>query len=266
MIDLTQLPGPQRSLLRALARRGAHVARIDGTWRLMRQYETDLRPTAVIDERWLETCSTIGAIAETAGGWRLTPAGQASVKRFLSAPGRPLRAMGRPIRHPKRTETEDVLTWLRRHKGRDGRPLIGAEEFDAGQRLRCDYEQALMRPRITSSWSLTAALNRERMATPGGGVEMIERVSSARERLRRALAAVGPQLAEPLLEACCQQIGIGLIERQRGWPQRSGKLMLQGALRTLAIHYGLRPPDDRGWLRHVEVRHWGADDYRPAIE
>jgi Domain of unknown function (DUF6456) len=245
MIDLGHIPPRQLSLLRALARRGAHVARIDGAWRLMKSCRSGARPAAVLDDPLVASCASIGAIAEQAGHWTLTPMGRMSMKRLMSTPKRVPAIKTRPL--PRRTsEQEDVLQWLRRHKGRDGRPLIGAEEYTAAERLRTDYEQALMRPRITSSWSVTAALNRERMATAGG--------------------AVGPQLAEPLLEACCQQIKIGLIERQRGWPQRSGKLMLQTALRTLAIHYGLLPPDDRGWIRHVEIRHWGADDYRPALE
>ncbi|GEQ97050.1 hypothetical protein JCM17844_06870 [Iodidimonas gelatinilytica] len=46
---------------------------------------------------------------------------------------------------------ESPLGWLVRRRGRDGRPMLSQCQFDAGERLREDFERASMGARITSS-------------------------------------------------------------------------------------------------------------------
>jgi hypothetical protein len=142
--------------------------------------------------------------------------------------------------------------------------MLADEEFDAGEKLRCDFWFAEMTPRVTANWSLL-------LSTVGGGSpahdgDFRDSVIAARERVRRALAAVGPELAGILIDVCCHLKGLETSEKASGWPQRSGKIILQIALRQLARHYGmLRPVKDPG-ERPVQVRHWGTSDYRARIE
>jgi hypothetical protein len=67
-----------------------------------------------------------------------------------------------------------------------------------------------------------------------------------------------------LIDVCCHLQGLEAAERAAGWPQRSGKIVLQLALSSLARHYGLEAaaPARRG----PAVRHWGSEDYRPLFD
>jgi len=93
-------------------------------------------------------------------------------------------------------------------------------------------------------------------------------VIAARERVRRALSAVGPDLAGVLIDVCCHLKGLEASEKASGWPQRSGKVILRIALGQLARHYGIAGARaDAEYLndRPVRIRHWGTGDYRPQI-
>ncbi len=96
--------------------------------------------------------------------------------------------------------------------------------------------------------------------------DLQDNVAGARERVRRALTAVGPELAGVLIDVCCHLKGLEEAERAAGWPQRSGKVVLQLALTRLARHYGIDPAVARSEARAPSVRHWGSDDYRPLFE
>ena len=161
-----------------------------------------------------------------------------------------------------RNADESPLSRLRRARGRDGVPLIGAAEFAAGERLRADFTRGRLMPRITSSWSAEPAARR-RGAGGGGMAEMSDAIVAARQRVERALGAVGPDFAGLLLDVCCFLKGVETVERERGWPVRSAKLVLRLALASLARHYGLAE-EGRG-RGSVPIVHWGAEDYRPAI-
>jgi hypothetical protein len=59
--------------------------------------------------------------------------------------------------------------------------------------------------------------------------------------------------------------GLEEAERSAGWPQRSGKIVLQLALSALARHYGLETQAQPSGKASA-VRHWGSEDYRPLFE
>ncbi len=167
---------------------------------------------------------------------------------------------------PDRNLAESPLAWLARRKDKDGRPMLTDAEFDAGEKLRADFWFAQMTPRVTANWSLLLSGGGGSRSAPDIGPDIRDSVIAAHERVKRALAAVGPDLAGVLIDVCCHLKGLEASEKASGWPQRSGKIILQIALRQLARHYGMLPPAAASSDKPVRVRHWGADDYRPQIE
>ena len=157
-------------------------------------------------------------------------------------------------------EAESPLAWLARRKGRDGRALIEPVHLQAGERLRAEFTRAQLMPRITSNWSAAVADGR-RGASPAA---FTEAVITARQRTRQALDAVGPEFSGLLIDVCCFLKGLADVERDRGWPARSGKVVLQLGLERLARHYGLSV-EARGRAR-VEVRTWLAPDAHFVVE
>ncbi len=131
-------------------------------------------------------------------------------------------------------DSESPLAWLARRKGRDGRSMISTEQFLAGERLRAEFTRAQMSPRVTSSWSAPTG------GSPGGGPgEMTDLIVASRQRMQQAMTACGPEFSGLLMDVCCFLRGLEDVERERNWPPRSGKVVLQLALDRLARHYGL---------------------------
>lgn len=179
---------------------------------------------------------------------------------------------GKPRAGRSRTDVgvnadESPIAWLRRRKDRSGEAMISQAQFDAGERLRADFWFAQMTPRTTMNWSSAEPMQRGRRygATRAAGADMRDSTAAAGERVRRALAAVGPELSGVLIDVCCHLHGLEAAERAAGWPQRSGKIVLQLALTRLARHYGLEGPADTR-VNPAAMRHWGSEDYRPLFE
>lgn len=216
-----------------------------------------------------------GWIAADADGarYRLSPAGLKALRQARSggpwglkqrpAPTAAGPAPSRP-RAALRTAQERPLAWLRRHRDKGGEPLVTEPQFAAGERLAADFWHARLMPRVTADWSATATSRRTRRPAPGVGVEVGDNVVAARQRIDRALTAVGPELAGILVDVCCHEQGLEAAERAQGWPQRSGKIVLQLALTRLARHYGLIAPEPASAPHRL--RHWGSDGYRPDLE
>lgn len=159
-------------------------------------------------------------------------------------------------------EAESPLVWLARRKGRDGRPLIEPVQLQAGERLRAEFTRAQLMPRTTSNWT-AAVSDGARGASPS---TFTDTMIAARQRVRHALDAVGPEFSGLLVDVCCFLKSISDIENERGWPARSGKVVLQLALDRLARHYGLSV-EVRGKSR-APVRTWLApgEEFRVELE
>ena len=153
-------------------------------------------------------------------------------------------------------DNESPLAWLARRKGRDGRTMISPNQFIAGEKLRADFTRGHLSPRVTSDWSAPTA---GRSRTSGGGAgEMTGLVIASRQRVRLAMEACGPEFSGLLMDVCCFLRGLEEVERERGWPLRSAKIVLQLALDRLARHYGLR--DEARGETNARVRTWLAAD------
>jgi hypothetical protein len=155
-------------------------------------------------------------------------------------------------------QSESPLIWLARRKGADGRPLIDPHQFQAGERLRVEFTQAQMMPRTTTNWHApVAGRNRDQISG-----QITESVVAARQRIRHALDAIGPEFSGLLLDVCCFLKKLDLVERERQWPARSAKVVLQLGLERLAHHYGYRS-EARGRATGA-LRSWAADDNSEA--
>lgn len=133
-------------------------------------------------------------------------------------------------------DAETPLAWLHRRKGAGGKPLISHTQLEAGERLRRDFTLSMLSGRVTTNWDFNPGGNQNggRRFDPSDVTDM---ALSARSRMAQALDAVGTGLAGVLTEVCCNHQGLEEIERNFGWPQRSGKVVLQIALDRLAEHY-----------------------------
>src|SRR3989337_29754 len=73
------------------------------------------------------------------------------------------------------------------------------------------------------------------------------------------------EVAGVLVDICCELKGLEDAEKENGWPQRAGKVVLQIALTRLARHYGVIK-DDKPKPAGRGLRHWGSEDYRPTLD
>lgn len=216
-----------------------------------------------------------GLVAAEAGRHRILPAGIAWLKRRLSGGDGFLdqhRELGlREIgecgerRRLLVNIRESPLAWLRQRVDKSGRPILSDAQFEAGERLRSDFHQAGLSPRVTASWDGLAATARSRRGMPSAAAGLRDSVAAAQQRVHRALEAVGPELAGVLLDVCCHLKGLEVSEAERGWPQRSGKVVLLLALSGLARHYGLLVAE-RASSHAGRMTHWGDASYRPTLE
>ncbi|HZD89372.1 MAG TPA: DUF6456 domain-containing protein [Pseudolabrys sp.] len=129
--------------------------------------------------------------------------------------------------------------------------------MQAGERLRADCTSAHLMPSTTANLTNPIASGRR-----GAGGERassaMETTVAARQRVHRALDAAGPELAGLLLDVCCFLKRLDDVERERGWPARAAKVVLQLALERLARHDGYAG-EARG-RGHAAIRTWLARD------
>jgi hypothetical protein len=161
-------------------------------------------------------------------------------------------------------EGESPLAWLARRRGRDGRALIEPHQLQAGERLRADFTCAHLMPRTTSNWTGPVATDGRSGPLVFGAAVATDAMVAARQRLHLALDAVGPEFAGLLVDVCCFLKGLEDVERERIWPVRSAKVVLQLGLQRLARHYGYAG-ETRGRAR-APLRTWLAEDAGFRVE
>ncbi|WP_269713985.1 DUF6456 domain-containing protein [Caulobacter sp. NIBR2454] len=130
---------------------------------------------------------------------------------------------------------ESPIAWLARRRDPQGRPWLTPIQAAAGEKLREDFHRAGTLGRLTMAWDAGPRGSGGR----GPGLEPAERARAAKDRIARALDAVGPGLKEMLERVCGAGSALDAAERALGLPRRSGKTVLTLALDRLAQHYGL---------------------------
>ena len=246
------------------------VAR-DGEGRYRLRPATSTSP-AQVDEATVRSLCARGLLFEAGPGeFAAAPVARAWLKRRADAE-RPFRvqhgdivrtsAAGDRDREVAIDLDESPIGALARRPGKSGEPWLSADLASAAERLRRDFEIGQLQPRITANWS--ASVSSGRRTGDGSGLKDLNDMAlSARLRFDRAMREVGPELSGVLVDICCFLKGLEAVERERRWPARSAKLVLRIALTSLARHYGLTATATG--KPSVELRHWGAEDYRPAI-
>lgn len=149
------------------------------------------------------------------------------VERELTAEG-PRRRSGVAARRRSVTVNlaESPLGWLHAHGHLDDRL------FDAGERLRADYERAQLAPGVTMRWEPVHIRRSGRRGLAPG-----ERQIAARQRFDGAIAAAGKGLEDILWRVVCACESLPAAEKALSWPTRSGKLVLKLALDRVADFY-----------------------------
>ncbi|MGX7894907.1 DUF885 family protein [Tsuneonella sp. HG222] len=124
--------------------------------------------------------------------------------------------------------TESPISWLH------ARGHLDARLFEAGERLRADYERAQLSAGVTMRW--------EPVRIRGGGdpgLNPTERQIAAKARFDGAIAEAGKGLADILWRVVCACEPLPQAEKALDWPARSGKLVLRLALDRVADFYRL---------------------------
>jgi hypothetical protein len=127
---------------------------------------------------------------------------------------------------------ESPLGWL------FARGLVSQRQYDAGERLRADWERAQLAPRVTMAWD-AAPVARGRSGSTGEP-DLTGAQIDAKRRFDDAIAHAGPGLADILWRVVCAGEGMRNAETALGWPARAGKLVLTIALDRIADHYRVR--------------------------
>lgn len=252
------LSAQARKALKFLGTSGAslvHGDTQDGSFLRLeaRQMAGDKRRQLLVEAAALAGLKRQGLIREAPdGAVRLSTDGRMYLRRVLSSGSEEFQAQHQArvrVKAPVPGVTgedalitvnlaESPLAWLARRKDSHGKAMLSAEQVEAGERLRADYTFAAMMPSIAGGWRTEAGPGRNTGRGPAGP-EVSDSVLAARLRVERALEATGRGLGGVLVDVCCLLKGLETVERERGWPVRSAKVVLGIGLSTLAAHYGM---------------------------
>jgi len=138
----------------------------------------------------------------------------------------------RPVRSVTVNLAESPLGWL------FSRGLLTRRQFDAGERLRCDWERAQLAPRVTMGWDSGPIASSRGGSAPAPN--LVGAQIDAKRRFHAAVDSAGPGLADILWRVVCAGEGMRDAETALGWPARAGKLVLTFALDRVADYYRIR--------------------------
>ena len=151
-------------------------------------------------------------------------------ERSVDGEGRPTKS--RPARSVTVNLTESPLGWLH------ARGYLNRRQYEAGERLRADWERAQLSPRVTMGWNAAPVAKGRGGASPG--IDLSGSQIDAKKRFEAAVDAAGPGLSDILWRVACAGEGMREAETALGWPARAGKLVLSLALDRVGDYYRIR--------------------------
>jgi hypothetical protein len=138
-----------------------------------------------------------------------------------------------------------------------GEAFLERHHVEAGERVRRLVERAGLQPRLTMTYSVSG--------NAGNGRHSAADISDLAADARRDVASIYRLLprdcAGVVIDICGLLKGLQQVERERGWPRRSAKLVLRIGLEQLAKYYGLAP-FARGRAVATQ-RSWMDEEARP---
>ena len=254
-------------LLRAVGPSGCHVELEGGILHLV---GSDRKNALAVDPGLLAEAVRRGLLCRKAGRILLLPSARSFLKRTGLAEDRRYVEQHGKVDGLKTVEgallridrDESPLASLARLKDRSGSPWFDASLLSAGQRLAEDFTRAGLQPKITMGWTPRVDQARGRDPSRDG---LSQLALDARKRFAQAARAMGPDLADVVIDVCCFEKGLERIEQERGWPIRSAKLMLRAGLLALERHYN--PSSSRRAGRMETWQSWanaGGDSDQPG--
>jgi len=233
----------------ALAHAGAVLGPSGQGYAVFPQGDRRRRPLARASGSLVRMLVAEGALAAVGDGFRLSEAGQASVRRRAATPAIGahdvafvaqhaaisagfVMELGR-VRAVSRVEGGAGLTRLAALTDASGGPWFSSGELAAARRLREDWERGQAGLTRGSDW--TAPPRGKASHGPGRGPEGVAAAAiDARRRLAQALERLAAPLARLVERVCLEDEGLEAVERSSGWPPRSAKVALKLALAQLA--------------------------------
>jgi hypothetical protein len=178
-----------------------------------------------------------GVIEIRNGACRARPEARDWLRRQLSQGNEPGEQHRDIRRHPDGTVRNLAESPLARlAQSTDGSAFLEPHQVEAGERVRRLVERAQLKRRVTMSYSDTPVTGGRQ-----GGTDISDLAYDARRRLGNCLTALPPDCAGVVLDVCGMFKGLQQVERERGWPRRSAKLVLRIGLDQLAGEFGLSP-------------------------
>lgn len=236
-------------VLRRLASAEAELApeRRGGGYGVFPKGDRRRRPLGRLDGETVRTLAADGTLqAAQDGAFVLSAAGRAHVRRASAVEGEGYLAQHAAVgervvvdgdgdlRRVRGVVCSDVIARLAALKDASGGPWLSAAEIAAARRLRMHWETGQAGLTRGSDWTAPPP-----GSTARGASSAHERILAARCDARRhvdeALDALAPPLRRAVERVCLNEEGLEALEREQGWPARSGKLALKLGLAQLAI-------------------------------
>lgn len=149
------------------------------------------------------------------------------------------------------------LVSLARSKGSEPAFLL-AHHLAAAERFHRLFARAHLSQQVTMRYGPRVSQSRG----AGSGDDISDMAADARKTINLIRAELPTDCAQAVIDICGYEKGIQTVEAERGWPRRSGKLVLRIGLDHLARRFGL------GALAqgadHASSRAWQSSGARPT--